>query len=148
MAGLYITKTKTIAKFYSSFASYYTKPLSINLLALEALFVGWTNHDDKLRASDSSYTEVIHTNAGLLGYLATLGHADFYPNGGVSMPGCGNQDCDHARFVDIVKIEKLIVYRYIELKPSRIVPTAKLWNSLPAFLFLRRFVCLYAYACS
>ncbi|XP_013188933.2 pancreatic triacylglycerol lipase [Amyelois transitella] len=67
------------------------------ITALEAAHAGWILNGDKLRPADSSYTEVIHTNAGVMGYLGTLGHADFYPNGGVNMPGCSSQACDHAR---------------------------------------------------
>ncbi|GBP20013.1 Pancreatic triacylglycerol lipase [Eumeta japonica] len=67
------------------------------ITALDPAQPGWITNDHKLRGSDSSYTEVIHTNAGVLGYLGTLGHTDFYPNGGINMPGCSSQDCDHSR---------------------------------------------------
>lgn len=33
--------------------------------------------------------DVIHTAAGMVGYLEPIGHCDFYPNGGkASQPGC------------------------------------------------------------
>ncbi|KAM3955128.1 pancreatic triacylglycerol lipase-like [Aphomia sociella] len=67
------------------------------ITALDPALPGWITNDNKLRENDGGYTEVIHTNAGLLGYVGTLGHADFYPNGGINMPGCSSQDCDHAR---------------------------------------------------
>ncbi|KAH9627749.1 hypothetical protein HF086_017292 [Spodoptera exigua] len=66
--------------------------------ALEAAFPGWITHSEKFRSTDGAYTEVIHTNAGVLGYITPLGHVDFYPNGGVGMPGCDSQECDHARY--------------------------------------------------
>ncbi|KOB73213.1 Pancreatic lipase 2, partial [Operophtera brumata] len=47
--------------------------------------------------SDGIHTEVIHTNAGISGFLTPLGDVDFYPNGGVNMPGCNGQNCDHDR---------------------------------------------------
>lgn len=51
-----------------------------------------------MRKSDAAYLEVIHTNCGQLGLLEPIGHNDFYPNGGVQMPGCdGNLYCSHAR---------------------------------------------------
>ncbi|KAM3955124.1 pancreatic triacylglycerol lipase-like, partial [Aphomia sociella] len=67
------------------------------ITALDPSFSGWITNSNKLTKSDSSYTEVIHTNAGLLGYIGLLGHADFYPNGGINMPGCSSQQCDHDR---------------------------------------------------
>ncbi|KAL4711041.1 hypothetical protein ACJJTC_015217 [Scirpophaga incertulas] len=68
------------------------------ITGLEAALPGFiSNTDNRLRAEDSAYTEVIHTNAGVLGFLTPLGHVDFYPNGGNNMPGCDSQDCDHAR---------------------------------------------------
>lgn len=67
------------------------------LTGLEAALPGFITNDDRFRPDDARYTEVIHTNAGVLGYLTELGHVDFYPNGGVNMPGCSSQECDHAR---------------------------------------------------
>ncbi|XP_050556540.1 lipase member H-like [Spodoptera frugiperda] len=67
------------------------------ITALEAALPGWVTHGDKFRSDDGVYTEVIHTNAGLLGYVTPLGDVDFYPNGGIDMPGCNSQECDHAR---------------------------------------------------
>lgn len=49
---------------------------------------------------DAKYVQVIHTNGGHLGYLGPLGHADFYPNGGMKQPGCLidiGGSCSHAR---------------------------------------------------
>ncbi|XP_073955245.1 lipase member H-B-like [Choristoneura fumiferana] len=67
------------------------------LTALEPALPGFITNDHKFRANDGAYTEVIHTNAGLLGYVSDLGHVDFYPNGGTDMPGCDSAECDHAR---------------------------------------------------
>jgi len=47
-----------------------------------------------LGAEDADFVDVIHTNGGLnfrsgeLGIPAAIGHADFYPNGGLSQPIC------------------------------------------------------------
>lgn len=35
-----------------------------------------------------SFVNIIHTNSGVLGYESSIGHADFYPNGGDSQPHC------------------------------------------------------------
>ncbi|XP_058839276.1 pancreatic triacylglycerol lipase-like [Topomyia yanbarensis] len=52
---------------------------------------------DALSASDALYTEAIYTNAGLLAFDAPLCHANFYPNGGRSQPGCITSTCAHNR---------------------------------------------------
>jgi pimeloyl-ACP methyl ester carboxylesterase len=43
---------------------------------------------ERVDSTDANYVEVIHTNAGLLGFDLPIGHTDFYPNGGSSQPGC------------------------------------------------------------
>lgn len=40
------------------------------------------NVKGRLDKSDATYVEVIHTDAGKLGYINPIGHNDFYPNGG------------------------------------------------------------------
>ncbi|CAB3258097.1 unnamed protein product [Arctia plantaginis] len=67
------------------------------ITSLDPALAGFITNDDKFDADDGIYTEVIHTNAGLLGYIAPLGKTDFYPNGGIDMPGCMSQMCDHHR---------------------------------------------------
>ena len=56
--------------------------------------------DERVTPDDAIYVEVIHTNAGLLGFDLPIGRASFYPNFGSSQPGClvdvtGN--CAHSR---------------------------------------------------
>ncbi|XP_063989915.1 endothelial lipase-like isoform X2 [Diachasmimorpha longicaudata] len=49
------------------------------------------NKDQKSRLdpSDAIFVDVIHTCAGTLGFIKSVGHADFYPNGGTfPQPGC------------------------------------------------------------
>ncbi|XP_047529952.1 pancreatic triacylglycerol lipase-like [Vanessa atalanta] len=67
------------------------------ITALDPALIGWVNNIFRFRPSDGLYTEVIHTNYGVYGYLGDLGLVDFYPNGGISMPGCNSNACDHAR---------------------------------------------------
>lgn len=43
---------------------------------------------ERLDRDDAQYVEVIHTNAGTLGFLDPIGHADFFVNGGTNQPGC------------------------------------------------------------
>ncbi|CAH0592304.1 unnamed protein product [Chrysodeixis includens] len=67
------------------------------ITALDPAFIGWSAHPDRFHPNDGQYTEVVHTNYGINGFLADLGDVDFYPNGGISMPGCDSHACDHAR---------------------------------------------------
>ncbi|CAK1582963.1 unnamed protein product [Parnassius mnemosyne] len=57
--------------------------------------------DNRLDRSDAAYVDVIHTNAGILGLKEPVGHKDFYPNGGLSQPGCFFSTCDHSRAWEI-----------------------------------------------
>lgn len=43
--------------------------------------------EERLDASDARYVQVVHSSI-VLGSYATMGHADFYVNGGVAQPGC------------------------------------------------------------
>ncbi|XP_048489052.1 lipase member H-A isoform X2 [Plutella xylostella] len=56
----------------------------------------WGSDRNRLSSSDAAYVEVIHTSS-VLGFTDPLGHADFYPNGGTSMPGCWVSSCSHSR---------------------------------------------------
>lgn len=51
----------------------------------------------RLDYTDAEYVEVIHTNGRVTGFSPTLGHSDFYPNGGLSQPGCFTSYCSHNR---------------------------------------------------
>lgn len=42
----------------------------------------------RLDDSDANFVDVIHTNAGILGYWGKCGHADFYVNCGTIQLGC------------------------------------------------------------
>ncbi|XP_032670871.1 pancreatic triacylglycerol lipase-like isoform X2 [Odontomachus brunneus] len=54
----------------------------------------------RISSGDARHVEIIHTNAGLLGFLSAIGHCDYYPNGGAWQLGCivdiGGA-CSHAR---------------------------------------------------
>lgn len=60
----------------------------------------------RLDRTDADYVDVIHTDASLLGGFGMsqrVGHVDFYPNGGLDMPGCDAklQDYMHSRHNNI-----------------------------------------------
>lgn len=60
----------------------------------------------RLDPSDAAFVDVVHTDGGQLGYMAPLGHADFYPDGGRhAMPGCGKDVvglCSHCLVYDLM----------------------------------------------
>jgi hypothetical protein len=52
----------------------------------------------RLDASDASFVDIVHTNAGGYGYSGNIGHADFMVNGGKApQPGCDGTEafCSH-----------------------------------------------------
>ncbi|XP_076645357.1 uncharacterized protein LOC143354867 [Halictus rubicundus] len=51
----------------------------------------------RVARGDAKYVQVIHTNAGVLGYEEAIGDIDFYPNKGASQPGCRSNICSHLR---------------------------------------------------
>lgn len=56
--------------------------------------------DDRLDTSDASFVQIIHTNGEILGFDTPIGHVDYFPNGGMSQPGCGLDlagTCSHSR---------------------------------------------------
>ncbi|CAG9759295.1 unnamed protein product [Ceutorhynchus assimilis] len=58
------------------------------------------NINNRLDPTDAEYVHVIHTNDKRLGWGIKMGHADYFPNGGKSQPGCGldiSGSCAHAR---------------------------------------------------
>lgn len=60
------------------------------ITALDAqLFLFVTvGEEARLSRGDAELVVAIHTDGGVNGFLEALGHVDFYPNGGVSQPGC------------------------------------------------------------
>lgn len=64
------------------------------------------NAATRLDAADATYVECIHTNGPTLAILgagigAPIGHADYFPNGGTSQPGCLTNTCSHGRVVHL-----------------------------------------------
>lgn len=43
----------------------------------------------RLDSSDAQFVDVIHTDSDHNGQEQSLGHIDFYPNGGAQQKGCG-----------------------------------------------------------
>ncbi|KAF5295474.1 hypothetical protein FQR65_LT10462 [Abscondita terminalis] len=59
-----------------------------------------SNKDNRLDTSDAEFVQVIHTSTIFLGFSESIGHADYYPNGGKRQLGCSTDSfggCSHAR---------------------------------------------------
>ncbi|KAK4887862.1 hypothetical protein RN001_004133 [Aquatica leii] len=56
---------------------------------------------ERLDESDASFVDIIHTNAGILGYPNRCGDVDFYPNCGTFQNGC-NFSFTNATLVDFI----------------------------------------------
>lgn len=86
----------------------------VGLDAARPLFL-YNETEQRLDPSDAQFVHVVHTNTAFLGYVEPLGHADYYPNGGESQPGCGIDFagiCSHGRayeyFAESIKLSKFI----------------------------------------
>lgn len=51
----------------------------------------------RLTKTDADYVDVMHTDAGVYGLNAIVGHRDYYPNSGSEQYGCLLQTCSHSR---------------------------------------------------
>jgi len=57
-------------------------------------FTGPEHEDLIISKADADFIDVIHTDGLGYGFLKPLGHADFYPNGGVSQPCSCSHPCE------------------------------------------------------
>ncbi|XP_074041914.1 lipase member H-like isoform X2 [Leptinotarsa decemlineata] len=60
--------------------------------------------NNRLDPTDAQFVHVIHTNSAFLGFRRTLGHVDYYPNGGEFQPGCPldiTGSCSHRRSYEL-----------------------------------------------
>ncbi|XP_049789155.1 lipase member H-like [Schistocerca nitens] len=74
----------------------------ITALDPAAPLFGGKDAADRVDSSDASFVQVIHTS--VLGWVDSLGHADFFPNGGQLQEGCGidvGGYCSHSRSHDL-----------------------------------------------
>ncbi|XP_013165485.1 PREDICTED: uncharacterized protein LOC106116274 isoform X1 [Papilio xuthus] len=53
--------------------------------------------DLRVKDSDADYVDCVHSDSGVYGMKEPIGHADYFPNGGNSQPGCLLQTCSHSR---------------------------------------------------
>jgi len=57
---------------------------------------------DRVATTDGIFVETIITNGGVLGFMGSLGHANWFPNHGRTQPGCTGSGCDHSRAVEFL----------------------------------------------
>ncbi|XP_077285281.1 pancreatic lipase-related protein 2-like [Arctopsyche grandis] len=60
----------------------------------------WKHSSERLDKQDGKYVEIIHTNSRHSGLNFSIGHNDFYPNGGYLMPGTVFDGDSHSRAYD------------------------------------------------
>ncbi|KAI5651299.1 lipase domain-containing protein [Phthorimaea operculella] len=79
----------------------------------------WNTNSKRVNSNDGIYVEGIHTDGGYtvggLGLGNPIGDVDFFPNGGISQPGCLTNICNHNRawelFAASVKYDHLVGFR-------------------------------------
>ena len=68
--------------------------------------------DKRIQSTDAIFVDIIHTNSGELwqgavSFPDTLGHVDFYPNGGSHQIGCTDvcigESCINIDFIDFFR---------------------------------------------
>ena len=75
------------------------------ILALDPAFPLYMlrTSSSRLSPTDARFVDVIHTDGGFLGFPWPLGHADFFPNGGVALqPGCAKQEIAKNRWINVI----------------------------------------------
>ncbi|KAJ0175089.1 hypothetical protein K1T71_009230 [Dendrolimus kikuchii] len=75
----------------------------------------WSSNSNRLGPNDAVYVEAIHTDGGYtmggLGIGTAIANADFFPNGGISQPGCLTNICNHNRSWEF--FSATIVYNHL-----------------------------------
>jgi len=72
------------------------------IIGLDAANIGNINDPTtRLDSSDAEYVELIQTEILFIAMSVPVGHANFYPNGGMNQPACGGDfECNHMKAID------------------------------------------------
>lgn len=55
-----------------------------------------------LSSTSAEFVDIIHTDGDVLGNIESMGHVDFYPNGGSALqPGCIQQQIENSNLLGI-----------------------------------------------
>jgi hypothetical protein len=63
---------------------------------------GFYDTTNRLNKTNAYFVDIIHTS--IIGLQVSVGHQDFYPNNGLSQPGCLSLldlSCNHMRAIDL-----------------------------------------------
>lgn len=113
-----------------------TRYLPLGLDPAMPLFVT-SNLERKLDSSDAIFVDVLHTNALFKGKLEPSGHVDFYANGGLTQPGCIQDDnqSNCLIYMILVHLQQKLNLDFIKprFSPNEIIKIQKSTNKNLAF---------------
>lgn len=70
---------------------------------------------EHLSKDDGEFVDVIHTAGGIFGCMDSLGHVDFYPNGGIApQPGSGILILDSSKYLPLSTNSKYLVRKFVD----------------------------------
>ncbi|XP_022193718.2 lipoprotein lipase [Nilaparvata lugens] len=98
-------------------AGHYFKAKLSRITGLDPALPGFEIADgpEILDKDDAEFVDVIHTTAGTSGIFKPIGHADFYPNGGVNQPGCDGFSPDITNYIESIQCGHMrVIYLFIE----------------------------------
>jgi Lipase len=89
-----------------------------------------------LYSDGGTRTRLSHEDAKFVGYPWPLGHADFFPNGGVPLqPGCVESELSKNQWLSIIrKFQMLLLLKFVcELKFLSFFSGVQSWKGLGVF---------------
>jgi len=70
---------------------------------------------EHLSKDDGEFVDVIHTTGGTFGCMDSLGHVDFYPNGGIApQPGSGILILDSSKYLSLSNNCKCLIRKVVD----------------------------------
>ncbi|KAF5270633.1 hypothetical protein FQA39_LY01371 [Lamprigera yunnana] len=99
------------------------------ITALDPAYPQFSDMKQSLTKNDAQYVDVIHTDGGVFGIPISIGHADFYPNGGAPVqPGCeASRLSEENNFAEIVLCNHFQAWRFYaeSVKTPKSFPATK-----------------------
>ena len=87
-------KTKPVCIYYKKYKPSGKCDKLHRITGLDVAGPSFEGMDSRLRLdpTDACYVDAIHTDDSVLGIRMSVGHDDFYPNGGDHQPGCESKN--------------------------------------------------------